>query len=157
HGEVTDPVAAERCAGHARGDPFAIDVTALHARHAEVNSEGHVAVDDVIGRVLQELDSAPRALLETMAVAGAPLASDIIARAAGVVGNNFARALSTLRVMHLAQSTGPSGNERVGLDHDRVGEAVLAWLGSRRTDELHRRLAVALETSEAGNLHSLAT
>jgi hypothetical protein len=156
-GEVTDPGAAERCARRAHGDPFVIDMTALHARCALSDGEGPVAVEEVVGRVFAALDAAPRAVLEMIAVAGAPLASQTISDAAALQPNQFARAFSMLRVMHLAQSTRVLGSECPTLHHERVGAAVVARLDGGRRRELHRRLAVALETSEARDLHAFAT
>jgi hypothetical protein len=67
----------------------------------------------------------------------------------------MARMLSMLRVMHLAHSTGPPGSERVTVRHDRIRIAVLARLDGDRRQELHRSIAIALETSEARDPHPL--
>jgi hypothetical protein len=82
---ITRTDVAERCALAAAGDPLVIDLTALHI---EQPTEAETpTLEDVVARVVRRIEEAPRAVLETIVVAGAPLASQAIARATGLAGH----------------------------------------------------------------------
>ena len=151
---ITRTDVAERCALAAAGNPLAIDLTALHLE--QLTEAETPILEDVVARVVRRIEEAPRAVLETLAVAGAPLASQAIARATGLAGHELSRAVSILRVAHLAQAGSARGADPVEAYHDRIGAAVLARLDEPRRAEIHRRIAVALETSDHGGPLALA-
>src|SRR5262249_11841713 len=86
---------------------------------------------------------APAALLELLAVAGGPLAQEVLARAGGLPGDVFARHLARLRGEHLARAA----DDGIETYHDRVRETVLLRLDDTRRRQWHERLAVTLEES----------
>jgi hypothetical protein len=152
-----DPGLADRCVRRAGGDPFAIGVITLHLEHVRWDMEDDATAKGVIGRVILQLGEAERVLLETVAIAAAPLAADTIERATAIGANDFRRAASTLRVLHLVRGGATPNAGRIEPYHDRVATAVVALLDGPRRAELHRRVAVALETSETSDFPALAT
>jgi hypothetical protein len=111
------------------------------------------------------LDDVARLVLETTAVAGAPLRADVLERVAGVSNKQlFRQSLSMLRILRLVRSrggstgrnTGQDSAERIEVYHQRVRTAVLALLDEPRRAEIHRSIAVALEMSEHPDLDGLA-
>jgi hypothetical protein len=153
--ESDDPEAAERLARCAAGDPLAIGLTALHGPRAP-DLTGDAPLRHVIGSLMTGLDEVARVVLETTAVAGAPLRADVLERVAGVSKQFFRQSVSMLRILHLIRSTGGQGAERIEACHERVRAAVLALLDEPRRVEIHRSIAIALEMSELPDVSGLA-
>ncbi len=96
------------------------------------------------------LDEMDRALLELVAVGGAPLPQESVAHAAGVPLGAFIEQVGRLRSANLAKTHGVRRGDPVEPYHDRVREAVLAHLSDEDRARCHRRLALALEASATG-------
>jgi Cdc6-like AAA superfamily ATPase len=140
------------------GHPLFIDMIMRRADTFSPSGDIELQLEEVLWGIIQELDATPRAVLESVAVAAAPLAQDVVRRAASLSADTFAKAVSLLRVSHLVQTGGARASDRLEPYHDRVRAAVLAHLDEARRAECHRRIAVALETSghpdaEALSLH----
>jgi hypothetical protein len=153
--ESDDPAAAERLARCSAGDPLAIGMTALHGPRAP-DLPGSAPLRHIIGSLMAGLDEVARFVLETTAVAGAPLRADVLERVAGVSKQLFRQSVSMLRILHLVRSTGQQGAERIEACHERVRAAVLALLDEPRRSEIHRSIAIALEMSELPDVSGLA-
>jgi serine/threonine protein kinase/tetratricopeptide (TPR) repeat protein len=152
---VHDAEVAEQSARQAGGHPLFIDM--MTRQSADLSSEvrNNLQLDDALWGVIGQLEATPRAILEVIATAGAPIAQEIAARAAGLEGDVFAKAVSLLRIAHLAQTSGSTGAGRIEPYHDRVRTAVLSHFDPARRAECHRRIAVALEVSGQANPQSL--
>ncbi len=130
------------------GNPFWV-AELVHAG----TSDGHGAIspDDLLARRLENLGGSARTLLEVVAVAGAPVDMSTAFRAAGV--DLPVDAFDTLRANRLvAQDL----NDRIGVVHDRIREAIVGLLPLARQRALHRMLAEALEESSPPDLEALA-
>jgi hypothetical protein len=144
---VVDPSRARWTADQAAGHPLFIDMILRRSDRLLGNGGASLRLEDVLWAVIEELETAPRTILETIAVAAAPIPQDIARQAASIATEPFPQALSLLRVAHLVQTTRVGGEDCVEPYHDRVRSAVLAHLEASRRAECHRRIAVALETS----------
>jgi hypothetical protein len=134
-------------AHQAGGHPLFIDMIMRRADRWSGRPPIELRLEDVLWGVIEELEAAPRTLLEMVAVAAGPLAQETLRRAASIGGDMFPKALSLLRVAHLVQTSGARGTDGVEPYHDRVRAAVLAHIDDARRAECHRRIAIALETS----------
>jgi serine/threonine protein kinase len=144
---VTDPQLAEWSVRQADGHPLFIDVIMRRAERYSGTVDTKLVLEDVLWAIVEELDQTARALLELIVVAAAPLPQEVVRRAARLNKNEFAKALSVLRVAHLAHTSGSRSTDLVEPYHDRIIIAVLAHLADARRVECHRRIAVALEIS----------
>jgi tetratricopeptide (TPR) repeat protein len=147
----------EAIALEAEGHPLYIDALVRHAMVATGESLLPPRLEDAIGEQVRSLDPHTRRVLELVAVAGAPIGQSVLSSAADVAPEEFARAVSFLRVAHLASITGARGADTIEAYHDKVRVAVLAGIDAPTRHDDHRRLAVALEASGAASLESLAT
>jgi hypothetical protein len=144
---VVDASRARWTAQQAAGHPLFIDLIMRRSDRLPGSDGAAPRLEEVLWAVIQELDAAPRALLEILAVAEAPISLESACQAASMATDTFPKALSLLRVAHLVQSTRVGGDDRLEPYHDRVRAAVLGHLEAARQRECHRRIAVALETS----------
>jgi hypothetical protein len=152
---VVDAHLADWTAHQAGGHPLFIDMIMRRADQWSGRPATELRLEDVLWGVIEELDAAPRTLLEMVAVAAGPLAQETLRRAASVGGEIFPKALSLLRVAHLVQTSGARGTDGVEPYHDRVRAAVLAHIDYARRAECHRRIAIALETSSEPDAEAL--
>jgi tRNA A-37 threonylcarbamoyl transferase component Bud32 len=145
---------AEAYARQAGGDPFFLELIA-HAQTSE-RIDGEPAFEDVLRSVIQRLDDATRAILETLCVAAVPTAEDVLGRAAGVERSALTKSVSRLALLHMAETTGGRRASLVAPCQERVRGAVLAGLGPTRRIAIHRRIAEAMEVSDPIDPGSLA-
>ena len=143
-------------ADEARGHPMFIDE--LMRAHHELGATNLATLD--LGGALRariaRLDAPSRALLELLAVAGAPLAQETAAHAAQSEFADFAERASLLRSAHLVRTTGARRGDSIEPYHDRVREAVLAHLDKGAQQGWHQRLALALEATRRADAEALA-
>jgi hypothetical protein len=145
---VVDASRARWAADQAAGHPMFIDMIMRRSDRLPPGSgSASLRLEDMFWAVIEELDAAPRTILETLAVAAAPISQEIARQAASVSTETFRTALAQLRVSHLVQTTRAGTEDCVEPYHDRVRAAVLAHLEAARQRECHRRIAVAIETS----------
>ncbi len=148
---------AEGCARVARGDPLFLEQIALHADPSSNGLDRDPSFEDVLRAAILRLDDATRVILETLCVAGAPIAQEVLGRAAAVDTAALVRSVARLGVLRMAETRGGRGARIVTPYHERVRVAVLAWLDEPRRIEIHRRLAAALESSDPVDPGPLAT
>ncbi|HEY3818807.1 MAG TPA: AAA family ATPase [Polyangiaceae bacterium] len=127
------------------------------ARHARRSSGGDVHLDDALWARVSRLDDRARALVELMAVAGAPVTLTIAAQATGETDRSaLASRVALLRAESLLRTARGGGSERVEAYHDRVREAVLARLDEKARSAWHEKLATALQAAGDADPAALA-
>jgi hypothetical protein len=129
-----EPARASALAEEARGHPLYILELAGQARPGP-------DLDDVLGARAAGLPGRPRELLDLLAVAGGPVAEEVLARATGQAAGVYAEGVALLRGERLARTAGAS----IETYHDRVRAAVLRGLPERERRACHQRLALGLE------------
>ncbi len=122
-------------------------------RHTVLRGAGEapsdeVRLDDVLAERIDALDAAERELLELVAAAGQPLPLEVASRALGVTPSKLLPLIGYLQSSTLLRATGRTRRDSVEPFHDRTRRAVVAR-STERKPEIHRRLAVALEATDA--------
>ena len=133
------------------GNPFVIveAVRAILERGgAGAIEEGGVPrrVRELIEARLQRLDEPIRHVMTVAAVAGQPVALELLSRAAGMGERETAEAVEQLvrrRILH-------SVEERIDFSHDRIRQTAYQALLSARRRALHRAVGEALEAATGG-------
>lgn len=136
---------AELIARQAGGNPFYVGELAEAAR-AGLPIAGAESLDRLLWERSRGLSPEARRLLEAVVVAGRPIRLDVARRAAGVEAD-FHAAQAALRVGRLLRGTGMAGEDHIAPYHDRVREAVLAYLSPDDRRGYHRELARAAEAT----------
>ncbi|MBV8865342.1 MAG: protein kinase [Acidobacteriaceae bacterium] len=113
------------------------------------------ALDDLIWHRMELLPAHARRLVETVAVAGSPIAEICAYRAAGLPGRD-PQIMSVLRNALLARSLGAQQSDEIDTYHDRIRESVVARLAPEERRGYHRELARALEEFGTGDAEKLA-
>jgi eukaryotic-like serine/threonine-protein kinase len=146
---------AEAIARESRGSPFFVHELVQAIRSHSDPLAGEVALDRVLlGRVALLPEDARR-LLEVVAVAGRPVAAAVACGAAGLAAAGPA-ALGLLRSARLVRGTGQVEGGEVETYHDRIRETVAAHLTPTVSQQIHARLASALEASGRADPEFLA-
>ncbi len=144
--EVTVAAIVRESAGH----PMFVAELVRHAvmRGDEGRASDDLRLDDVLAERIAALEAAERQLLELVAAAGNPLPLEVAGRALGVAPSTLMPLVGYLQTANLLRATGRSRRDSVEPYHDRTRRTVLAHADNRKPD-LHRRLAVALEATDA--------
>jgi tRNA A-37 threonylcarbamoyl transferase component Bud32/tetratricopeptide (TPR) repeat protein len=146
---------AETIAKETGGHPLFIDLLVRHlGGRAAPAAQGRL--EDVLWHRIQQLDPTARRTLELAAVAGTPVPQEVVARAAQVGLEAFARLVALLRVSHLVRTSGAHGTDFVEPYHDRVRDAVVSHLSPEGRRDHHRDLARAMEASSRADPEALA-
>lgn len=133
----------------ARGTPLLVREVVDNVQSEAGAFSSTFRLEDMLRNRLLVLPAAPRALIETLAVAGRPVRLDLAFRASGLTGDARREALDYLRVARLVRSQGTRGSDTAEPSHDRVREAVLAELDGEQLAATHGAIARALR--EAGD------
>jgi serine/threonine protein kinase len=139
---------AETIARETAGHPLFIDEMVRHVALIDIEGGRGAAtlkLDEALWVRIGHLDPPARRIIEIVAVAGAPMLDETIARAAGLASADFERRLSLLRVANLVRTTGTHGSTYVEPLHNRVSQVVLSHLDADAQRSCHERLALALE------------
>jgi tetratricopeptide (TPR) repeat protein len=159
-----------RAAGVTRIDPAAIAAEAaghplfldeLVRRAAEPDGAGELAptelrLDETVRARIARAPADARRVVTLLAIAGAPLAHDVLARAADVDLATYLRALDVLRQQRLARSSGTRRTDPAEIAHDRIAAAVVGGLDAEAQRALHLRLATALAAEPDADSEALA-
>ena len=125
----------------AQGSPFFLEQLARFVLESEGVPVTGAGLTDMLDARIARLPEGARAFLETLAVAGRPVAFDVAHTAAGLAGD--ARPLITsLRGAHLVKPSGTT--DGVEIYHDRIREALAGRLRTSQIKWVHLRLAGAL-------------
>lgn len=141
-------------AREAKGHPLYIDEL-VRQRSIPGQKDASLRLDDALWARVQRLEAPARQLMEAVAVAGAPVAQEIIARAAAVSPDQFDALTAQLRAAHLVRTMGARQKDAIVSYHDRVRESILANLAAGTRTDWHSRLAVALENSGTADPEAL--
>jgi serine/threonine protein kinase len=102
-----------------------------------------ISLDEMLNGRIEPLPAGAKALLETLAVAAAPLDTEVACLAAGI--DSVARPLiSSMRVANFIRSTGVA--HRLEIYHDRIREHLASNIDSDATARIHLSIAAALES-----------
>jgi tetratricopeptide (TPR) repeat protein len=160
HGvEALAAVDARSIAREAGGHPLFIHELVQHVAlsgGALWGGDRALRIEDAIRARIARLDPPARAIVELVALAGSPLAQDVIARAADLPFDEFSQHAIHLRIGNLVRTRGTKQLDAIEPVHDRVREAVLGALPPARRVELHERLAGALEGAAQADPETLA-
>ncbi len=159
--ERTAGLSAEDAAAIAReadGHPLFIDELVRHASARRSDAPGAILrLDDALWTRVRRLDLSSRRVLEVACLLGAPVAQEVVANAAALEMDDFARAVALLRAANLVRTRGARVTDAIEPFHDRVREAVAARLDPDAKRECHARLAAALELAKDADREVLAT
>jgi serine/threonine protein kinase len=145
HVAAGQSVSPESIADEAAGHPLFIHEL---VRHAAVEMRPRsLRLDEALWSRIRRLELTAQTLLELVAVHGAPIAHDVLARSAGLEFAELSRWVAVLRVGHLVRTAGVRQSDTLDVYHDRVREAVLANLGAETLRGHHYRLAEALQSA----------
>lgn len=143
---------ARRIAEESRGHPLFIDTLVRSETRAAVMGGRAQHLEDVLWDMIERLDSLAGLTMRLLAVAGTPLPQEALAKAVASEPDSadLPRRLLLLRAAHLVQTTGARKRDAVACYHDRIRATVLAHISKDERAPLHRRLALALESTIDG-------
>src|SRR6185503_4800586 len=139
---------AERGEGHPL---FIAELVRAHLS-AEARQATPPTLLDIIWQRVARLSAGARALLETVAVAGRPLASTLCFEAAGIGGGG----VDLVRLLRAEQMLRTGDRGDINVFHDRVRDAVLLRADEGTRQSRHLALARALERAPEPDLEALA-
>ncbi len=158
HGAMPESV-ADSIVREAAGHPLFIDELVRHAwiddGERAPRKRAHVRLEDALWGRIRIAEDTERRLLEVLAVARGPLAWDAAARACEIDTAALDELVAKLRFERLVRTTRMGDVTAVEPFHDRVRQAVLAHM-SAPEEQVHARIARALEASSAADLEALA-
>jgi eukaryotic-like serine/threonine-protein kinase len=149
---------ARALAVEAGGHPLFLGELVRHLCSSPVGRERRrVRLEEALSARIERLPPPARALLELLAVAGAPVRGRVAARASRLDGASFAAWNRALRAAQLLRGSGsgPSATDTVEPYHDRIREAVLGRLSPEARRDHHRHLADALDACGADDPEAL--
>jgi len=133
---------SEAILDEARGNPFLLEQLARYAATSDQTSTTGITLAVMLEERLRHLPVGAREFLDTLAVAGRPINSEVAYQAAKLTGDELPL-VSSLRAAQFLR-TGGEGHA-LDLYHDRIRETLAAQLDPNKVIKIHRRLAQALE------------
>ena len=125
----------------AAGSPFVLEQLAHYAGLRIPQSGPPPTFADMFAARLQSLSPDAHRLLETLAICGRPMASDVVCDASGVAAERQSL-IATLRASRFIRSSGSS--ERIETYHDRIREALTASVAPDAAEQIHGRIVKVL-------------
>ena len=134
---------AEAMLDEARGNPFLLEQLARYAATSDRTSTTGITLAVMLEERLRHLPIGAREFLDTLAVAGRPINSEVAYQAAKLTGDDLPL-ITSLRAAQFLRT----GGEGHALDiyHDRIRETLATQLDPNKVIKIHRRLAQALES-----------
>jgi hypothetical protein len=126
----------------ANGHPLLIGELVRNGGIAE-GKVGHL--DQVLWNRVRRLPPEQRAVVEALAVAGAPVDRQIISRALSAVPGTLFDMLSELHTERLARTVSAGSDHTICIYHDRLRESLVANMAAEERSHWHHRLAQAME------------
>jgi len=125
----------------AAGSPFVLEQLARHAGVAMLRPGLPPTFADMFAARLGSLSPEAYRLLETLAICGRPMASDVVCDASRVAGERQSL-IATLRASRFIRSSGSS--ERIETYHDRIRDVLTAHIVPDAAAEIHGRIVKVL-------------
>jgi tetratricopeptide (TPR) repeat protein len=145
---VADAMASTIVRESAGHPMFVAELVRHSVLHKGAATGDEVRLEAVLAERINALEPAERELLELVSAAGQPLPLDVAARALGVTPSKLIPLLGYLQSATLLRATGRTRRDSVEPYHDSTRRAVVGRMAERKPD-VHRRLAVALEATDA--------
>jgi len=153
HGSPRAVTDADRIAAESGGSPLFVEELARHVRDEIRPHDRDFSLEDVLRGRLRRVPAEAARLLETIAVAGRPIAQTLAFQAAEV---NDPALLSVLRAGSFVRTRSAHGERYVEPYHDRVRETVVSDMAADALRRCHGRLAFTLERSPNADPEVLA-
>ncbi len=138
---------ADAIAKESQGNPLFVDELVQYVRSAAgaaiLDSGSGITLAEVLRARFKRLPPPALRLLETVAVAGRPLAQAVAFQASGL-GPEERGAVPVLRAGHLIRTRGTRDDDEVECYHDRIRETAAGDLAADVLRDHHKRLAFAL-------------
>ena len=144
--EIDPSQTSSAIAEESRGHPLFLLEILRYVAATGARAPSDIRLDEALWARISRLDDAARRVLETLAIAGAPIAQRIAAQAANIEPSECGHLISALRAAFLVR-TGSRESDSVETYHDRVREAVLARMDGGTRERAHLHLAMALEAA----------
>jgi serine/threonine protein kinase/tetratricopeptide (TPR) repeat protein len=125
----------------AAGNPFLLEQLSHYAMMSERATAG-TTLTTMLEERIRQLPKGSRQILDTLAVAGRPVNQDVAFSAAGIEADDLG-ILNALRAAQFVRSGGSA--YAVELYHHRIGETLRLLLPDHERQQIHRRLAQAIE------------
>lgn len=139
-----DPARVAREAG---GHPLFMDVLIRHLVEGGETSPEMNRLETAIASRIADLDGDGRALLTSVAVAGAPISQRIATAAAAIDPAHASRIIARLRAMRLVRTAGATPQGAIQAYHDRIREAALSRIDDDASRAAYASLIAAIEAS----------
>jgi len=158
HADADGTAAADEIARESKGNPFFVTelvryVVALPDRRDL--TAGAFGIGHVIKRRVGLLPEPALRLLELVAVAGQPLASEVGLKAARIADEHL-EIRSLLAREHLLRTTIQENGEELDVYHDQVREAITGYLSAEAAVVYHGLLAQALDQAGCADRERLS-
>lgn len=127
------------------GHPLFIRELVHHVSESGAAATRQNRLEDALIARIRRLEPRSRALVELIAVAGVPIEQAIMARVAELDFIEYSRAVVPLRQARLIHTPGARPGDPIEPYHDRVRQAVMAYLPPDERARLHQRLARVFE------------
>jgi hypothetical protein len=124
--------------------PRPVGVEELELPAPAVHAGEAIALAAALERRVRELPASSRAIVEVASLAGRPLPTRLVARAAGVGIEHHAH-VKALRARGLVRTVLRGNDEWLELEHEHVSMAVRSGIAERARLEVHRRLIDVLQ------------
>jgi serine/threonine protein kinase len=120
----------------------------LRQSERSAQQAGALRLDDALRARAARLPAEAQRLLDSIAVAGSPVAHRVMMDVASLSGEHYAAAVEALRIERLVRVSGLRRMDMLEPYHDRVREAVQARVPMARATALHDALAHSLIAHE---------
>jgi hypothetical protein len=143
----------EKIVDESAGHPLFLTLLTRFAESHDPNNLTRLTLDDAIGARIGALSVEARTLLETVAVAGAPLAAPLCGRAANLSDAELARLIAQLCGQKLLRRRRAG---EIAPFHDRIRRVMLDDMPQAQARVIHANIALALAANDNADPAALA-
>lgn len=141
-----------RLTREAGGSPFVIEQLARYAGGDTAESSHAPTFAEMIAERLGALSAEAKRFLETLALCGRPMASEVVCEACGIARERQSL-VTMLRASRFIRSSGSS--ERIETYHDRIRDVLAADIASEEARRIHGRIARTLVERRSDDCEAL--
>ncbi|HEY6359514.1 MAG TPA: AAA family ATPase, partial [Vicinamibacterales bacterium] len=141
-----------RMTREAGGSPFVLEQLARYAGVNRMEPRQAPTFAEMFATRLGALSAEARRFLETLAICGRPMASDLVCDACGVARERQSL-VAMLRASHFIRSSGSS--ERIETYHDRIRDVLAADIAPDTVRRIHSRMVQALVERRSDDCEAL--